>query len=318
MEFNDNIDYAEVFGEASEGAEETAPETDVENAAGGDDTLVGGNGEAAEDGASMEGSAEPSEDSGDDIGSPETTREGVQSPEENARFAAARRDAERQRDAAIAAEREASRKAMEDVFASLGMVNPYTGKPIRSKEEFDAYRVSHDEAQKKQFMQTYNMDEEEYNSMLNQLPEVRAAREVAERARMAENESKRESAKAHLDEQVREISKLDPEIKTVDDIIKHNSYKEVLKKVKSGYSVLDAYRVVNFERLTKNASAAARQQVMNAHSGKEHLMQTAQRGTGIEMVPSDVRQMYRDINPEMSDAEIAKEYAKYANQTRKK
>ena len=52
-----------------------------------------------------------------EAGRPEAKRQ--QTPEENARYAAARRDAERQRDEAIAAER----RSVSELFAQMGIIN---------------------------------------------------------------------------------------------------------------------------------------------------------------------------------------------------
>ena len=315
---NDNIDYTEVFGEDVIASDtDTSAETDGNGGA--DDTSdtdesVGENGGG--DMAATEDSAESSTESGD--GNTAGIEKPMQSAEDNSRFAAARREAERQRDEAIAAEREANRKVMEEVFTSLGLSDPYTGKPIRSREEFEAYRRFTDERRKKEFMETHGMDEASYNSMIGELPEVRAAREAAERARIAEQTAAKERARARLDDQIREISGYDPNIKSVDDLVKDPSYPKVFEMVKRGYTPVDAYRLANLDKLTKTASDAARQTVLNNQSGKEHLMQTTQRGTGIASVPADVRQAYRELNPDMSDAEIAKDYEKYLNQTRKR
>ncbi|MBQ8248264.1 MAG: hypothetical protein IJY93_00060 [Clostridia bacterium] len=312
---NDNIDYSEVFGEDVSVTEADSAVEDTDADANADtsdaDTSVGENGDGDDDVTGTEDSAESSNESGESV-------KPMQSSADNSRFAAARREAERQRDSAIAAERESSRKAIEEVFASLGLQDPYTGKPIRTKEEYDAYRNADSAQKKRDFMRENNMDERAYNSMIGELPEVRAAREAAERARIAEQNAARERAKTQLDEQIREIGTLDPSIKSIDDLTKDASYPAVFEMIKKGYKPVDAYRIANFDKLTKNASEAARQTVLNNQSGKEHLVQTTQRGTGIASVPADVRQMYRDLDPDMSDADIAKDYERYLNQTRKK
>ncbi len=316
MLINDNIDYAEVFGEDIS-VTDGDPEVEAPDAASADDTSdtdtsVGENGDGDDNVTDTEDSAESSNESGESGSKP------MQSSADNSKFAAARREAERQRDSAIAAERESSRKAIEEVFASLGLQDPYTGKPIRTKEEYDAYRNADSAQKKRDFMRENNMDERAYNSMIGELPEVRAAREAVERAQIAAQNAARERARTQLDEQIREIGTLDPSIKTIDDLTHNESYPKVFEMIKRGYTPVDAYRIANFDKLTKNASDAARQTVLNNQSGKEHLVQTTQRGTGIASVPADVRQAYRELNPDMSDAEIAKDYEKYLNQTRKK
>lgn len=319
MNFNDNIDYAEVFGENVIG-EDTGTDADTDGTIdGGDasasDESVGENGDGDDGVTDTEGSAESSNSTGD-VGNKGTKP--AQSAEDNSRYAAARREAERQRDDAIARERETHRKAMEEVFAGLGLQDPYTGKPIRTKEDYEAFRKANDAQKKRSFMQEHGLNESEYNSIIGDLPEVRAARAAEERARIAETNAAKEAAKTKLDDQIREINAYDPNIKSVDDLVRDPSYTKVYELVKKGYSPADAYRVANFDKLTKSSADAARQTVLNEQAGKEHLTQTAQRGNAAATVPADVRRMYRELDPDISDADIAKDYERYLNQTRKK
>ena len=320
MEFNDNIDYAEVFGEdvIGDGTDTDADndgETDGGENTSASDESVGENGDGDSGVTATGDSAESSNKDGDGT---DKDAKPTQSAEDNSRYAAARREAERQRDDAIAAEREAHRRAMEEIFASLGLQDPYSGKPIRTKEEYDAYRIALDSQRKSEFMREHNMDEAAYNSAIGNLPEVRAAREAAARAKAAEQSAAREQARVRIDEQIREIGKLDSAINSVDTLTKDPSYPKVYEMVKKGYSLSDAYRIANFDKLTKSSADAARQTVLNEQAGKEHLTQTAQRGNAAATVPADVRRMYRELDPDISDADIAKDYERYLDQTRKK
>ena len=323
MNFNDNIDYAEVFGE------------DVS------DNLVGNDADATADGTSVgenessegvtEGDADESADSSEG-GTEGGTEDGqsrtpvptdkdapaqannAQSAEDNARYAAARREAERQ----LKTEREKHERELFDVFSALGMTNPYTGKPVTNMAELEEYKKARADNQRKAFMEKNGLSETEYDRFVSELPEVAEAREAKARAEAERARSDYERRKAVLDEEIKAIGKYAPEIKSSEDLIKDESYEEVLSLTKRGYKLSDAYRIANFDKLTGKASASARQQVLNAHAGKEHLMQAESRGSGIESVPADVRQQYRDLNPDMSDEEIARDWARYVKQTRKK
>ena len=123
-----DIDYSEVFGlepETGEEAQEvTAP---AEQGA-----------EEQESAApAVEEVAQPPEDQADEGGK----------TEDDARYAAARRKAEAERDAEIERIRresqEETRRAIDEAIRSSGMTNPYTGQPITSKEELDAYQRQH-------------------------------------------------------------------------------------------------------------------------------------------------------------------------------
>ena len=131
---NEAFEYTPDAGEA-EAAEDTAPIDE------------GGEAPDGTDDATVEVAGE-TEVEGDAVGG--------QSAADNSRFAAARRAAEAERDKAIAERDKAisdAKQAQNDLIASMGLVDPYTGKAVTTREEFDAYKTASAEAHKKSFMQ---------------------------------------------------------------------------------------------------------------------------------------------------------------------
>jgi hypothetical protein len=113
-------------------------------------------------------------------GNTETGSEGAQDANaRNAQFAAARRKAEAERDAAIAKAREDARaeaqRFIDEAFASSGMTNPYTKKPITSKAEYEEYRERFEEEKKSHLLRKSGMSDEEFNQFVQNLPERRKA-----------------------------------------------------------------------------------------------------------------------------------------------
>lgn len=154
--------------------------------------------------------------------SPENTQEPPheQSAEENARYAAARRSAEAERDRAIAAEKARATQEVDSLIESMGMINPYTGQPIRNRAEYDEYNKLRAGEAKKTLMEQSGLSESQYRQMVNSLPEVQEAqRAKAESERMA-SEYRTMRARARLESQISEVSKLDPTIKSMDDLVK--------------------------------------------------------------------------------------------------
>ncbi|MBO7377124.1 MAG: hypothetical protein J6V01_08510, partial [Clostridia bacterium] len=100
--------------------------------------------EEYDEGAEEQETAEPAEEEENDIGAEEqevaepAEEEAEQSAEENARYAAARRKAEAERDAAIAE----AQAEMENRIVSMGIVNPYTGEPVEDMEGFERYTAA--------------------------------------------------------------------------------------------------------------------------------------------------------------------------------
>lgn len=213
-----------------------------------------------------------------------------------------------QREEGLERARAAAKAAIDNAFKNCGLVNPYTQEPITSKEQYDAYRQRYEQDQRAQMLQRSGLTEEEFKRFVENLPEVRQAKEEAQRARQIQKEATLERAKAVAEQQVKEISKLDPSIKTMDDLAKMENYPAFYEKVKGGASLVDAFKLVNFDRLTGQAAAAAGQAARNAAKGKAHLDQTQSRGKGAAPVPAEVREMYRMMNPDATEEEISRHY----------
>ena len=280
------INYGEVFGvEAAAGGNESAPA---------EQTTAGAETTEYTEGTQGEKESAPAEQTGDD----------KQSSEENAKFAAARRKAEQERDAGIAQARADAQRRLDEAIASMGQTDPYTGRPITTKAEWDAWKAREATEKKKEVAESAGMNDAEFDAFVQNLPSVRDYRRAAEEARQ-------QKQKMVLDEQITAIGKLDPSVKTVDDLVKRPEYKQVYDYVKKGISIVDAFKLANYDALTQNAAAASRQAAMNAANSKEHLAPTQTRGSGAVTVPADVKEMYKLYNPNATDAEIQAHYAKF-------
>ena len=227
-----------------------------------------------------------------------------QTPEENRRFAAARRKAEQERDAAIAQARASAQRALDESIRQLGLENPYTGRPITNKMEYDAWKRAEAQEQQQNVAEAAGMSQQEFGAFVDRLPQVQDYKRAAEAARQQQQ-------KMVLEEQLQQIAKLDPSVKGVEDLMKRPEYREIYANVQKGLSIVDAFKLVNFDKLTSSAGNAARQAALNAANSKEHLAPTSQRGAGAIPVPADVKAQYRLLNPDATDAEIQEHYNRY-------
>ena len=284
------IDYGSVFGiETTAGGNESGAA---------DQTTTGADTTTYTEDAQGEKESAPAEQTG---------AKEEQSPEENAKFAAARRKAEQERDAAIAAAQAAAQRQLDEAIAAMGQTDPYTGQPIRTKAEWDAWKAKEAQEKKKEVAESAGMNDAEFDSFINNLPSVRDYRRAAEEARM-------EKRKTILSEQITAIGKLDPSVKTVEDLTRRPEYQQIYDYVKRGISIVDAFKLANYDALTQNAAAASRQAAINAANSKDHMAPTQTRGSGAVTVPADVKEMYKIYNPTATDAEIQAHYAKYHKQ----
>ena len=287
-----DIDYGALFGIDEGGKEQEAadPATDETTQAQGAEEQEAA--DPAEE-ETQDTSADTAQETAED--GEEHSETGKQTPEQNAAFAAARRKAEAERDAAVEKARtdaqEEARRTIDEAFRNSGLVNPYTKKPITSKAEYDEYRQRFDAERKARVLKKSGMSDEEFDAFVNDLQEANEAQ-----------------AKVKVDEQLKEIGKLNPNIRELKDLAAMETYPKFYELVKKGNTLVDAYRLANFEALTSSAAAATRQAALNNLQGKQHMGQTKERGAGAMSVPAEVKEMYRALNPGATDAEIQAHY----------
>ena len=190
-------------------------------------------------------------------------------------------------------------------IASLGLTDPYTNKPITNHAEMQAYRQRFVEEQRKEMQEKAGMSPEDYQRFVDSLPEVQAGKAAQQKVMDLE-------IRAKIDSQMREIQMISPEIKSMEDLSKLDNFDKLYDMVGKGYELADAYKVLNYDRLTAKAAEAAKQQALNSIGGKNHLQPVTPRGQGAVPVPADVVAEYRALMPEATDAEIQAHYNKYA------
>lgn len=198
-------------------------------------------------------------------------------------------------------------KQLDESIAALNLTNPYTKEPIRNKADYDAYRAKVEEDRRAKILKKAGVSEEEFAKLAAEQPEIKAQLEEAK-------EAKRQAAAATMSEQMRQIHELDPEINTIEDLAKMPNYAQFYRFVKQNrLSLVEAYKLTNMERLSARTAAATKQAAMNAAQSKAHLEATKARGKGgdVTVVPNDVREYYRMINPKATEAEVKADYAKY-------
>lgn len=307
------IDYGAVFDvevpETTTGAEET------EIAAPSEET---GTTTATAQGAEEQEAAAPAVEETEESEQPQAEApEQEPKTDRDAQFAAARRKAEAERDAAIARAKEDAQRQVDEFFKNSGLMNPYTGQPITTRAEYEAYRERFEADQKAKLMEKAGITQEEFQAFVQGLPEVRAARQAKAEAEAAARQAREQEAKARVDEQLRQIQAIDPTVKELGDLAKLDTYPKLYDMVKRGYSILDAYRLANYDTLTQRAAEASRKAAINSVQSKQHLKATESRGGGAIPVPDSVLEEYRVLNPGATKEEIQKHYQSYMKNSRK-
>lgn len=190
-----------------------------------------------------------------------------QSPEVNARYAAIRRKAEE--DAKRRYEAEIGQMNQQIAAMCRGVTHPVTGKPITTMRDYvEALQIQQRQANEQE-LQEKGVDPNMINRMIESNPMVMEAQRVIE-------QSKQTEAAAALNNDLAELSKIDPTIKSVDDLAALQTFPQMVDYINRypGMTIVDAYKIFNYD----HSKQAGRQQAINQMRGKDHL---ASQGTGV-------------------------------------
>ena len=236
---------------------------------------------------------------------------GADDAAKNAAAAARRRSYDRR----IAREREAARQSalseLSSTIAKLGLKDPVTGEIVTNASELEAYKN--------------HMAEKAAGGTGKARGEALELSDAAAAARAAVAELKAERRRAdderraeEFSSEIAKITALNPDIKGAEDLEALAEYDEIVALVARGYSPYDAYRTIYYDRDMAAAVSRGERQARAANASKAHLVPDKNTGseTGVA-VPSEVRAMYREMMPGITDAEIDAAYKKYAAETNK-
>lgn len=258
-----------------------------------------GEGETAPEAAEpVEETAESEEPTGDT--QEESTEPQFDTEKQNAAFAQMRRRMEQ-------AERRAAEVDAMYARQFEGYTNPETGAPIRSARDYAEAMAAQERMQARQKLQENNIDPRLIDNMIANSPVVRQAEEAT-----AELNNIR--AQQMVDEDFRKVLALDSSLTSKEDILKDPSFGSVLEYVGAhpGIRFDEAYKLVNFDRLSSSKTAAAKQAVVNQVKGQSHLSngQAITNADSLEDIPPNMLEMYKEAFPEKNMKELKALYNK--------
>lgn len=253
--------------------------------------------EAAEPvGTSVETNVDAVETTVEEGANEQVTAEPVaQTKEENAQFAAARRASE-----------ERVRMMDSEVKRLFGnQINPLTQRPIETFDDYvKAVEYSRQKAQEQELI-SKGINPALIADMVNNAPAVREAQQYLQ-------QSRREQASKNLDADFKEITKMDPNIKTMDDLQKHPSFGAVLGYVRdNGLKIHEAFRLANYTQLSNASADAARQAAINQAKGKNHLETTTEsvsHNDGLMDIPAKDLAKWKAFYPNATNKELKEKY----------
>lgn len=211
----------------------------------------------------------------------------------NAIAAAARRKAE--------AEVKARDAEYERRFGHL--TNPKTGQPIRSEADYFAALDAQEELKAKAELQQKGIDPNLLDNFIANNPTIRQAQAVIA-------QSQQQQAMAQINADLAELNKIDPSITSIATIPNMDKINEIVQRTGGAVNLVDAYKIVNFGRVSDSKEAAIQQSAINQAKGKQHLSPVNGVATpeeGVE-IPSDVLATWKEAFPDKSNAELKKLY----------
>lgn len=251
----------------------------------------------------LDGYEETSSEKTEEVADPQVTEdssvEDTQTKEVdvNAIAAAARREAEaRARNVQASIDAEYVRR-----FGHL--TNPKTGAPIRSQADYLAALDAQEELRTEAELKEKGIDPNIINNAIANNPMIRHAQEV-----IAQNE--KIQALSQINNDVIELSKLDPSITSFENV--PPNVIQMSMQSNGNINLVDAYKILNYGKVSSSQQAAITQNAINQAKGKNHLTPVNGVSTpdeGVE-IPSAELNMWKEMFPDKSASEIKALYNK--------
>ncbi len=230
------------------------------------------------------------------------------------RRAQAQRRRQREREELQQQLRAENADAMKTVFASLGLKTG-DGKNVETMEDFEIYQTEQRSRRVQRDLKNGNLTPEALRQAVLDAPEVKQvlqnAQNATAEAQRVQQEAMEAKFSANMQRELAEIRKLNPAIKTTDDIIRMETGPEYARLLRSGLRPSEAYKLANFDSIRDRERSAAEQAARNASASKSHLQGLPNAGKAPLAPPKEYAQQLRRFIPNITEQEIAKYYAKH-------
>lgn len=177
--------------------------------------------------------------------------------------------------------------------------NPETGAAILTSADYWEALDAQERMKARAEIESQGVDLSKIDALIENSPKLREANRLIREIHARE-------ADMQIANDIAEISKIDPSIKSIADIPQEVYDYTMQNKV----PLLDAYKVVNFANISAQQTAAIKQGVINQIAGKSHLTPVggvAKNDDEVEIPAASLAQ-WREFYPDASDAELRKKY----------
>lgn len=212
----------------------------------------------------------------------------------------------------------------QEMRSAIGKMNPYTGVPIQTPEDYREYIAAHEAAKKRAEtarlfgrIQEGTAAPEELDKYIQTIvqqqlrvsPDIQRARAAADRAEQAERQAKVDAGRNRLQEDISLLNKEYPNcgIKGPEDI----TNPEMIGYLRQGLNIQDAYYLTHRQEIMQAQQAAARQATINQAAGKAHLKTTTGQAADDEGVTEEMIEQFMPYNKGKSRAELVEYIKRY-------
>ena len=234
----------------------------------------------------------------------------VQSAEENAKYAAARRKAE----AEFAEKQRRYDAEFERRFKDYN--NPITGEPIKNQRDYFAALDAQEKLTRDKELRDAGINPQVIEDYVNRQVENNP---IVQQAQVVMQQAAESQMKSRLADDIKAINKLNPNLKTLDDVFALPNAEQMVALVQNSrdaISLADAYKIVNFDDLMAGKTASAKQATLNNLNGTSHLNQTdgvTDGGNNEVEIPANELDQWKKAFPGVSMADLRKKYNKAIN-----
>lgn len=241
----------------------------------------------------------------DNSESTETDTANQQSNDDNAKYASIRRKAESDAKAAYERREAELNSRVTSLFGQYK--NPKTGAPITNMSDYLDAITAQQQQQFEQQAKDAGIDTKALNNLIENNPVVLQAKQAMSAVNSQE-------ANRMIAEDLAAIHRMDASVNNFDDVAKQDNYADVANYVQThpGIRLSDAYKIVNFDRLTSEQAKAGRQAAINQARSKEHL-NTGSGAAGIgntKEIPVGELARWKEFFPDKTSAQLKELYNK--------
>lgn len=179
--------------------------------------------------------------------------------------------------------------------------NPITGKPIRSEKDYWEALDAQDKLARDNELKSKGIDPSIIDDAVANNPMVKQAQLVLE-------QNKQQALVNQINSDIAELGKIDPSIKSLEnvppDVIKMSMDSD------GAISLTNAYKILNYGKVSESKQAAITQNAINQAKGKQHLTPVngvATPDEGVE-IPNSEMAMWKEVFPDKTNAELKKLY----------